>query len=126
VLLLTVSLIVVGCGADGDVTDNSGTGDQLYPDVLAVEVSESEGRYRFDVTISSPYETADRYADAWRVVGADGTVYGIRELLHDHAGEQPFTRSLDGVEIPAGTTVVVEGRDQVNGWGGSTVEVTVP
>ncbi len=42
------------------------------------------------------------------------------------ATEQPFTRSLSGVEIPADvTTVTVEGRDLVNGWGGGTQTVTV-
>ncbi|MGB8361039.1 MAG: hypothetical protein WCE80_06520, partial [Acidimicrobiia bacterium] len=79
------------------------------------------------VTMSSPYDTASRYADAWRVVGDDGVVYGVNELTHDHAAEQPFTRSLTGVEIPASvSTVVVEGRDQVYGWGGATVTVTLP
>ena len=75
----------------------------------------------------SAYDTPERYADAWRVKGPDGAVLGVRELLHDHAGEQPFTRSLDGIEIPDGVqTVVVEGRDLANGWGGGTVEVPVP
>lgn len=54
-------------------------------------------------------------------------VYGIRDLLHDHADEQPFTRSLGGVEIPEDTgTVVVEARDLVNGWGGATMVVDLP
>ena len=52
---------------------------------------------------------------------------GVRELLHDHASEQPFTRSLTGVAIPDGvTTVTVEARDLANGWGGGTVEAPVP
>jgi hypothetical protein len=105
-----------------------GEEEALYPDVLDVEVTlNPDGTFRFSVTLSSPYDTPQRYADAWRIKGADGTVYGVRELVHDHANEQPFTRSLDGVEIPAEvTTVIVEGRDQVSGWGGETVEVTLP
>ena len=76
-----------------------------------------DGTWRFDVTLSSPYDTPEQYADAWRVMHADGTVYGVRELLHDHADEQPFTRSLSGVEIPDGVTVVeLHGRDSENGW----------
>lgn len=99
--------------------------EQEFPDVIDVEVSSKEpGVFAFDVTISSPYDSPDRYADAWRVTGADGTVYGIRELLHDHASEQPFTRSLGGVEIPENVDeVVVEARDLVNGWGGETMRV---
>lgn len=63
-------------------------------------------------TISPPYDSPDRYADAFRVLAPDGTVLGVRELLHDHANEQPFTRSLDDVEIPDDVDrVTVEGRD---------------
>ena len=43
----------------------------------------------------------DDYADGWRVEAPDGTILGNRELLHPHANEQPFTRSLSGVVIPA-------------------------
>ena len=100
----------------------------LYPDVLDVDVTiESSGTYRFDVTMSSPYDSVERYADAWRVVGHDGTVYGERILLHDHATEQPFTRSLANVSVPDGVdTVIIEGRDLVYGWGGDTIEVQLP
>jgi hypothetical protein len=95
----------------------------LFPDVIGVEVTDNRnGTYRFDVTISSPYDRNDQYADAWRVLGPDGTEYGVRVLTHPHANEQPFTRSLDGVEIPAAVTeVTIEGRDLVNGWGGATM-----
>jgi hypothetical protein len=103
------------------------TDEQRFPDVVAVDVTRSAGGpARFDVTISSPYDTPERYADAWRVVGADGTEYGVRELTHDHANEQPFTRSLEGVVIPDGVAVVtVEARDSTNGWGGATMDVDV-
>jgi hypothetical protein len=101
---------------------------QKYPDVVAAKVSPRGGdRFDFDVTISSPYDTAQRYADAFRVVGAKGEVYGERKLLHDHADEQPFTRDLHGVAIPAGVrAVVVEGRDQRHGYGGRKLEVGLP
>ena len=96
-----------------------------FPDILAAQATpDGENSWRFDVTVSSPYDTPQRYADAWRVVGVDGTEYGIRELTHDHANEQPFTRSQSGIEIPANvSTVIVEGRDLANGWGGGTLEV---
>jgi hypothetical protein len=61
------------------------------------------------------------------VRGSAGTVYGERVLWHDHAGEQPFTRDLHGVRIPAGVRVaVIQGRDQRHGWGGGTIEVALP
>lgn len=101
---------------------------QKFPDVVDVDVQPSgENRFDFDVTISSPYDSPSRYADAFRVMSAEETVFGVRELLHDHANEQPFTRSLPGVEIPAEIReVVVQARDQEYGYGGDTVTVELP
>jgi hypothetical protein len=101
---------------------------QRHPDVLGVSVRHAGGdRFDFDVTISSPYDTPQRYADGFRVSHHDGTVYGERKLWHDHAGEQPFTRDLHGVRIPSGVrTVVIQARDQVHGYGGRTIEVALP
>lgn len=101
---------------------------QRHPDVVAVKVTpRGANRFDFDVTISSRYDTPKRYADAFRVMDADGKVYGERILWHDHAGEQPFTRDLYGVMIPPQTRkVVVQGRDQKFGYGGKTFEVMLP
>jgi len=93
-------------------------------DVVGATAVRSGASWRFDVTVAHADEGWDHYADAWRVVGPDGTVYGTRELAHPHVNEQPFTRSLSGVVIPAGVSrVSVEARDSVHGWGGATVEV---
>ena len=103
-------------------------GQQKYPDIVDVEVMPSgENRFDFDVTVSSPYDSAERYADAFRVMSRDEEVFGVRELLHDHANEQPFTRRLSGVEIPPEVNdVIVQGRDQKHGYGGETVQVELP
>lgn len=126
VLLL---LLVGGCaGAGGSSTSvSSPPADDLYPDVVAATAAENApGTWTFEVTISSPYDSPDRYADAFRVLGTDGTTYGTRKLTHDHATEQPFTRILDSVEIPAEVEeVTIEGHDRVNGWGGASVEVVL-
>ncbi len=99
-----------------------------FPDVVAVSVQPRGGdSFDFDVTMTSPYDTARRYADAFRVSGPDGKEYGVRVLLHDHKDEQPFTRELTGVRIPAGVRqVVVQGRDQVSGYGGRAMTVALP
>ncbi|MDP1534964.1 MAG: hypothetical protein Q8L92_15415, partial [Rubrivivax sp.] len=74
-----------------------------------------------------PYDTAQRYADAFRVQGQGGVVFGERVLWHDHAGEQPFTRDLYGVRIPAGIQRVhIQARDKRHGYGGKTIEVMLP
>ena len=125
--LLAVALVLTAaCGDDGSNGDDGSDG--LHPDVIgAVVESESGGSFTVSATLSSPYDSPERYADAWRVVAPDGEALGVRELLHDHANEQPFTRSLRGVEIPDDVSqVTIEGRDQINGWGGATVSVEVP
>lgn len=68
----------------------------------------------------------DDYADGWRVEAPDGTVLGTRELLHPHVTEQPFTRSLGGVEIPEGMdTVMIRARTNVDGWGEAVFPLTL-
>ncbi|MEL7100690.1 MAG: hypothetical protein AAGM84_17830 [Pseudomonadota bacterium] len=83
--------------------------------------------WRFDVTLRHGDTGWDDYADGWRVLGPDGTELGLRVLHHPHVNEQPFTRSLSGVTIPAGTdTVLIEARDSVGGWSGRTRELSLP
>lgn len=105
-----------------------GTGADTFPDIVSVDVTQAgDDTFDFDVTVSSPYDTAKRYADGWRILTADGDLLGEHELTHDHATEQPFTRTQSGVEIPADVTeVTVEGRDQANGYGGDTQTVQLP
>jgi hypothetical protein len=102
-------------------------GGDRFPNVLSASVTKStDNTYVVEATLSSPYDTPQRYANAWRVVDLAGNVLGVRELAHDHQTEQPFTRTLEGVVIPAGVDVVfIEGRDQANGWGGLRVQVAV-
>lgn len=97
-------------------------------DVLAVDVlASSGGTYRFDVTVAHADEGWDHYGDAYEVLTVDGNVLGLRVLAHPHVDEQPFTRSLSGVKIPASiTTVLVRAHDKVHGWGGKVVSVTLP
>jgi hypothetical protein len=106
----------------------AGPAQQKHPDVIAAKIRPSgPDRFDFDVTVSSPYDTPQRYADAFRVMAKDGTVYGERVLLHDHAGEQPFTRDLYGVKVPRTVkVVVVQARDQRFGYGGKTIEISLP
>ena len=101
---------------------------QKYPEVVSAKVQpRGADIFDFDVTVSSPYDTPQRYADGFRVAGRDGTVFGERKLWHDHASEQPFTRDLYGVKIPRGIrALVIQARDQKHGYGGKTVDVPLP
>lgn len=126
--LRLLATLAFGLGAMAAVPGETGGEEQRFPDVLGAEITpRGENRFDFDVTISSPYDTPARYADGFRVSGLDGERYGERKLLHDHAEEQPFTRDLYGVEIPAGVRrVVIQARDQRYGYGGKSIEVDLP
>ena len=102
--------------------------EQKHPDVIGVNAkARGPNLFDFDVTVSSPYDSAQRYADAFRAMGKDGEVFGERKLLHDHAGEQPFTRDLYGVVVPDGVRkVVIQAKDRKYGYGGKSVEVDLP
>lgn len=141
-LVLISTFLLAACGDDdGGAAPDGGSstatatappqGDgsgQRFPELLEAEAVETEpGTYDFTVTISSPYDSAERYANGWRVLTADGEVIAEHELLHDHAAEQPFTRVQTGVEIGASTdTVVIEGSDLANGYGGRKLELSLP
>ena len=120
--------------ADPDGSPDAGTDDeepvegiQRYPDVIDATAERVGETWTVSATLSSPYDTPERYADAWRVLGPDGTVYGERILAHDHANEQPFTRSQSGIEIPDDVgEVVIEGRDLRYGYGGATFTLVLP
>ncbi|CUI50221.1 hypothetical protein [Cognatishimia activa] len=90
--------------------------------IEAVKGTKSGASWRFDVTLSHPDTGWDDYADGWRVLDMDGNVLGTRVLHHPHVNEQPFTRSLSGVEIPASLDQVqIESKESVGGWGGKRV-----
>jgi hypothetical protein len=97
-------------------------------DVVKVAVAESApGSFRFDVSVRHGDEGWDHYANLWQVVGPDGSVLGERVLLHPHDTEQPFTRSLNGVAIPAEIkTVVIRAGDSVHDFGGKEMSVDLP
>lgn len=94
-------------------------------DVVAVEaIPENWNVWRFAVTVRHDDEGWEHFADQWDVVGPDSTVYGSRVLTHPHENEQPFTRSLSGIEIPDGVThVTIRARDSVHGYGGAEMTI---
>ncbi len=97
-------------------------------DVVAVEVIETAERvYTFHVTVAHADTGWDHYADRWDVVALDGTVLGSRVLFHPHVDEQPFRRSLSGVEIPHGIDQVeLRAHDSEHGLGGAVMSVALP
>ncbi len=96
-------------------------------EVVKVEITPNpDASYRFEVTLRHADSGWDHYADRWEILTPDGKPVGIRTLYHPHVGEQPFTRGLGHVEIPAGVRrVEVRGHDSVHG-DGEAVSVELP
>lgn len=98
-------------------------------DVLRVEIrpGTETGLFDIDVTLRHADSGWDHYANRWEVLGPKGEILATRKLFHPHVNEQPFTRSLSAVRIPAAYTWVrVRGHDLQHGFGGREVTLGVP
>ena len=97
-------------------------------DVIDVQVTQSGARtYTFDVTLSHKDTGWEHYANKWDIIDENKVLLGTRILHHPHVNEQPFTRSLSGVEIPENIkTVTIRAHDSVHEYGGKVVEVKLP
>ena len=92
--------------------------------IVNVKVTDNQGSFRFDVTLEHSDTGWDHYADGWEVISPAGEVLGKRVLAHPHVDEQPFTRSLSGVQVPAGVnTVSIRAHDSVHGYNKEIFEV---
>lgn len=97
-------------------------------DVLKVSAEQNtDGSFSFQVTVQHADTGWDHYANKWDIVAPDGTILGTRTLYHPHVNEQPFTRSLSRVQIPADISEVsVRAHDSVHEYGGKTINLTLP
>ena len=93
-------------------------------EIVNVYMQETDSGWRADVTLKHNDTGWEHYADAWRVVDGNGHLFKTRVLYHPHINEQPFTRSLSGIIIPADQTIVyVEAHDKKHGWSSQRVKV---
>lgn len=132
-MLMLVSASCASSGETGEANETASTVETTLPtvagcaNVVEADIELSGDTYRVSATILSADTGWEKYADAWEVRSPDGTVLGTRILAHPHVDEQPFTRSLSGVDIPAGVMdVEIAARDSVVGFCGETVSVAVP
>jgi hypothetical protein len=96
-------------------------------DVVRIEVDKSGSSYSFDVSVQHSDEGWQHYTDKWDIVGPNGKILATRVLYHPHVSEQPFTRSLSGIEIGTGiSSVIVRAHDLVHGYGGQEMTVELP
>lgn len=93
-------------------------------EIKNVYLQQQSSMWKADVTLNHSDAGWEHYADAWRLVDASGKLLGTRVLYHPHVNEQPFTRSLSNIKIPAGTDILfVEAHDKKHGWSPQRVKV---
>lgn len=120
-MLRTLTIAALFCLVDSPIL--AGEADVLKADVRC----DADSVCGFSVTVRHADEGWDHYADKWEVLDAAGEVIAVRELAHPHETEQPFTRSLGSVEIPAGVDeVTLRAHDSVHGYGGKELVVRIP
>ncbi|UCH27847.1 MAG: hypothetical protein JSV66_09460 [Trueperaceae bacterium] len=90
-----------------------------FAHVIGVKVQTiAADSYSFSATVRHNDQGWEHYANRWYVSG-DDVQNGVRELLHPHDNEQPFTRSTSGVRATGEVVFIAE--DTVHGTGGSTI-----
>lgn len=139
-LLVAVGAVLASCGTSENGAAGGAT-EQEPPattttlsapaegcaDVIAVTIDPGDSGFTVSATVASADTGWEKYADLWEVRAPDGSVLGERVLAHPHETEQPFTRSVNGVDIPPETTeVVVAARDSVAGFCGAEFTAEVP
>jgi hypothetical protein len=92
-------------------------------DVIHVALTKnSDNTYDFDVTVEHTDKGLEHYVTWWRIRTPEGKEIDRRRLVHPHVNEQPFTRSLGGVNIPKNINIfVVEAFDRIHGYGGKVI-----
>lgn len=96
-------------------------------DIVDVKATQQKDKsWRFNVTLKHADEGWDHYANEWQILAPDNKILGTRTLYHPHVNEQPFTRSLSGIKIPADIkTVRIIAKDTVHGLSTKVVELNL-
>ncbi|WP_428670652.1 hypothetical protein [Roseibium sp.] len=114
-LFLVSSVLAVEPGFAGDV------------EIVGATARENGGNWTISVTLRHADTGWNHYADLWQIQTPEGYVLGERVLLHPHVDEQPFTRSLSGVEIPRDLeNVIIRARDNLHGFSLETYQLALP
>jgi hypothetical protein len=93
--------------------------------VTSVQVSGNAGAYRFAVSVQSPDQGCDQYADWWEVLTDEGELVYRRVLLHSHVQEQPFVRSGGPVNVDPDAILWVRAHMHPGGYGGTAFRGSV-
>jgi len=84
--------------------------------IQAVKVGKQNGLYTFSVRILHKDSGWEHYVNRYEVLDQKGKILATRTLWHPHEHEQPFTRSLSGVDVKNNTTVYIRANDSMDGY----------
>jgi hypothetical protein len=121
-LFLVMTAAFVSYGQDSFSADQS----LIYAQVEQVKITKnSNGNWNFDVTLIHDDTGWDHYADLWIIINPDnGEIFGSRVLAHPHVKEQPFTRSLNNVNIPENITMIeIRAKCNLHGFLGKRIRL---
>ena len=125
-VLVSTLILLVGSVVPAFAEDAEPTADLDWAQVRFVVATHNanQGTWRFDVTVQHHDEGWDHYATGWDLYDPEtDEVVATRVLLHPHEREQPFTRSLDAVDLQGRRFVIVRAFCQVHGYGGHEVTI---
>lgn len=118
-LLLILSIFTCSVFASTFDLDTYSTSTDFAQVTNVLATQESNGHWCFDTSVRHNDEGWSHYADGWEVIDEEGNQLGYRLLGHPHENEQPFTRSLCGIKIPAEMSkVIVRAKCNQHGFGG--------
>ena len=105
----------------------AGDADVTHVAIRPVAASGAGIAFDLDVTVRSKDTGWERYADRIEALGPDGVILGTRVLDHPHDDEQPFTRDLYRLIVPAGIArITVRAHFKPTGYSGAALTVPLP
>ena len=116
-----LALVLTACSDSGTTGTVPPTGPPKA-NVMSATTSGTSGNYTFEVTVSSPDQGCDEYANWWEVISQEGELIYRKTFDRPHVDEQPFTTEGGPVQIPNDQIVIVRAHMKEAGYGGQAVE----
>jgi hypothetical protein len=90
-------------------------------------VRQSDGRFRFDLTVRALHEDPSHYCDAVEVLAPDGQRLRTLALRPGSAGSESSTYELEDVSVPPLTAfVLVRARHSWRGYDNRNLRIELP
>ncbi len=94
-------------------------------EVMQVVAKEQNQSYWFEVTIKSPDEGCDQYADWWEIIDEQENMLYRRILMHSHVSEQPFTRSGGPLKLAPDKVIIIRAHMNNLGYGENVMKGSI-